>query len=51
MNLGDLPSLQYVKVTLPDCFSVDFSGVIAKVARANGVLEYTGVTRVGNFDN
>ncbi len=46
-NLGDIP-VKFVKVTLPDCFSANFTQLVAKTAKISGVMEFTEVYSINN---
>ena len=46
-NLGEIP-VKYVKVLLPDCFSANFSQLVAKAARISGLMEFTEVYALNN---
>lgn len=46
-NLGDIP-VRFVKVSLPDCFSANFTQLVAKAAKVSGVMEFTEVFSINN---
>lgn len=41
MNPNAIPSVPYILIVLPECFSVDYNEVLIKLGKANGATEYT----------
>ena len=51
LSLIGLPPIRYVRVTIPDCFNLDFSSMLIRYGRTNGAIEYTDPKMFSNNAN
>ena len=51
LSLIGIPPIRYVRVTIPDCFTLDFSSMLIRFGRTNGAIEYTDPKIFSNNPN
>ncbi len=48
-NLGKIP-VQYLRVRIPDCFKIDSTMTLVKVAKITGAVEYTEIYQINTHE-